>query len=378
MKSYRILLVGGGTGGHITPLVAVAEQLKILPAPSDSTLEIEMLGDTSLLKESARSLGVRSHSILAPKVRSYASILNILDFFKFPIGFFQSLFHVWRFMPDVVFAKGGYASLLPVLIAKLFLIPVLLHDSDAIPGKTNIFLGKFADTVFLASPAAISYFYSQKIQVVGNPIRSEIVQSSTIPPAQARQSFQLDHTLPTLLITGASQGAQPINDIILLALPQLVAKYQIIHQCGPNNLTGLQKSIDDIVKEEANEHGEQIKARYRLFGTLDTHQMANAYAASDVVISRAGSTIYECAILGKPTILIPLPHAASDHQMANAKELEKFGGVIIEQSNLTPHILLNEIDQCMMRKEEITQKIKQFSQSDAAEKIAQTLMSFGS
>lgn len=372
--SYRILLVGGGTGGHVYPLVAVAEQARQVAQQKNITLELEFMGDGDVLRTSATELSLPCVAILSPKWRRYFSVLNFTDLFKFPIGLVQSLYSMWRFMPDCVFAKGGYSSFLPLLAAKLYNIPIYLHDSDAIPGKTVVMLSKLARKIFLASPAAQQYFPPAKTEVVGNPLRSGLLQSG-FDRADALKSFQLDPSLPSILITGGSQGAQTINNVLLLALAQIVEKYQIIHQCGTANYKDISQKVKKLTAEGSDGYGSLIEQRYRAYPAFNTTQMAQAYQAADLVISRAGSQIYELAALGKPTIVIPLANAASNHQLANAQELARYGGVIIEESNLTPHILLFEIDRTYADRVQIAEKIKGFTNVDAATRIAGQLFS---
>ena len=362
--AYKVLLVGGGTGGHIYPLIAVAEELK------DS--EIKFLGSGDLLKQVASEAGFEAILILSSKWRRYFSFQNFVDIFKFPVGFFQALFQVWLFMPDIIFAKGGYASFLPALAGKIFAVPIVIHESDSIPGKVNVLLSKWARKVFLSFESSKKYFNESKCEVVGNPVRRGLLAGGD--KSVALNAFSLNPAKPAVLITGASQGAQKINEVLALALVELTKDFQVIHQSGPKNYDEMNKQITSIIKEGKDIFGSQIQSNYRLYSLLDQNQLALAYAASDVIVSRASSQVFEIAAVGKPAIVVPLKNSAGDHQLSNAREFAKFGATVIEEDNLTPHILINEIQKAFENCTELSQKIKQFSKPDAANKIAQFLL----
>ncbi len=371
--AYKVLLVGGGTGGHIYPLVAVAEELKNSVALSGGEPpEIKFAGSGDLLKQVASEAGFEAVLIFSSKWRRYFSFQNFVDIFKFPVGFFQALYHIWRFMPDAIFAKGGYASFLPVLAGKIFGVPIVIHESDSIPGKVNVLLGKWARKIFLAFDGAKKYFNESKCEVVGNPVRKGLLEGGD--KSAALSAFNLNPAKPAVLITGASQGAKKINEVLALALVELTKEFQVIHQCGPKNYDEMNKQVTSVIKEGKDVFGSQIQSNYRLYPLLDPSQLALAYAASDVVVSRASSQVFEIAVVGKPVIVVPLKNSATDHQLSNAREFAKFGATVIEEDNLTPHILINEIQRAFENRAELSQKIKQFSKPDAANKIAQYLL----
>ena len=159
----RILLVGGGSGGHVYPVVAVADALK-----EKGDVELLLLGDDKFMGQavkeslSAQAGGIEFRPVLSGKFRRYFSPMNLLDVFKFPVGLFQSLWHIFWFMPDVVFAKGGYVSILPALVAKLYLIPLYIHESDSVPGLANRILGRMANKIFISFQISAAYFNAAK------------------------------------------------------------------------------------------------------------------------------------------------------------------------------------------------------------------------
>lgn len=370
--AFRIMLAGGGTGGHVYPLVAIAEELIRQTPIAGKNVEIQFIGDGDLMADAARELKITYRRVLAPKWRRYFSVWNFVDILKAPIGLVQSFFFVWWFMPDVMLVKGGYAAFLPALAAKLVAVPLVVHESDSVPGKVNAWWGRHSRRVFLAFEHARKYFRPDRTEVIGNPIRPAVITHFEKP--QALAAFQLGTGKPVIFISGGSQGAKIVNDVVLTGLVELVKKYSVIHQCGAQNYAAVDAQLKAIVKEEATTYAAVIQASYRLQGSLDEKLMAQAYSAADVIVSRAGSAIFELAAVGKPVIIIPLKGAAQNHQLHNAREFEQFGAVVLEEDNLTPHILLNEIARCYEHREEISTKIRAFAKPDAAAIIAKELL----
>ena len=372
--SYRILLLGGGSGGHVFPLIAVAEALKEKSQQEGIPLELMVLGEGKFMEEAAVEAGLNFKPILAGKLRRYFSPLTILDIFKMPVGFFQALWHVFRFMPDIVFAKGGYASLPGALAAKLYFIPLLAHESDSIPGLANRILGKLAKTVFVSFNSSQKYFKAGKTVLTGNPVRKELLTGDRMA---AMAKFGLNPGLKTILVIGGSQGAQKINRIILDSLVMVVKDFQVLHQCGESQYQSIKTEIEKLIKEGEGEYADSLKNNYKLYPFFSEKEMAMVYAASDIIISRAGAgSIFEIAILGKPAIIIPITNSSSDHQLENALEFSKFGAAMIEEENLTPHIIINQIQSILEpdKYNSIGEKLKTFATPDAADKIASALL----
>ncbi len=368
----RILLVGGGSGGHVYPVIAVANALK-----ERGGVELLLLGDDKFMRPAAQENGISFRSIMSGKFRRYFSPLNFLDIFKFPVGLFQSLWYIFWFMPDVVFAKGGYLSVLPVLVAKLYLIPVYIHESDSVPGLANKFLGRLANKIFISFQISSAYFDQTKTALTGNPVRRELLTGDRI---EAAKLFNLSPDKKTIFIYGGSQGAQKINDIVLESLVMMVGKdLQIIHQCGNSQYDMVKKLVDKFVKEGEGGYGDAITQNYRLEPFLDLNKIRAVYALTDVTVSRAGAgSIFEIALLGKPAILIPLStNSSRGEQITNAIELAKYGAVMIEEENLTPHIVLSQIEYLLRPEnyETASQRIKSFATPEAAVKIAEAILS---
>jgi len=362
----RILFTGGGSGGHVFPLVAVARQLK------KENAELYFLGfgkySDYLTKE-----GIKVTKILSGKLRRYFSVQNILDIFKFPLGIIQCLWYLLVYMPDVIFSKGGYDSMPVVLVGWLYRIPIVIHESDIVPGLANRIAGFFCQRIAVSFKVAESYFPAKKTALVGNPIRLEVVRKclSSNPEdiEKAKQDFGIIGGKPIIFVFGGSQGAKKINDAILGLSQELLPKYEIIHQCGTKNHKEVKEWTDKMITLK----------NYHLFPFLDEDQMANAYLLADLVVSRGGAgSIFEIAACKKPSILIPLSQSAFDHQTGNSFEYARFGAtIVLEENNLTRNIFITQVSK-VLNSTEVQDKLKksaeQFSQLEAGQKIAQSLV----
>ncbi len=335
------------------------------------------MGDGPYAKRAAQEAGIRFSNITAPKLRRYTSVGNVFDVFKIPVALVQSLWKMFWFMPDVVFAKGGYTCAFPTLAARFFLIPVYLHESDSVPGLSNRMLAKRSSLVFTAFPSADEAFrqMNRPTMLVGNPIRTEL---AGIERTAAHQALQLDPTRKTIFITGGSQGAQQLNVIVLNGLVQMVQKgWNLVHQAGERNFADVQKTVQQYLAEGKESYAPLIGAQYRVYPFLDQGQMAIALAAADVVVSRAGAeALSEIAFLGKPCIVVPLVGSAGDHQVENARELAQYGAVVVDGANATAGIVMAQIEHLLdpQISAQVSQTIKQFAHADAADKIAQVLL----
>ena len=301
----RILLTGGGSGGHVYPLIAVAEELQKQAVQKSIELELRFVGADGLIRDAASSIGIKSQVIAAPKWRRYTSAENFTDILKAPLGLLQAAAYVWSYMPDLIFSKGGYDSFFPALVARIFKIPVIIHESDVMPGKANLWVGKWAKKIFVAFDSARSYFPQGRAELSGNPIRGGLLNLSE--RSVAAPAFSLDVGMPIVLITGGSRGAQVINEALLLSLVELTKKFQVIHQSGLENYNEVNAQILNIVKEGEGTYGKNIADNYRLYPGFNLEQMALAYSAADVVVSRSGAaSIFEVSAVGKPVVMIPL------------------------------------------------------------------------
>lgn len=367
----KILLTGGGSGGHFYPLIAVAESIKeIVKKDNLISPQIYFMSDNPYDAEALIENDITFVSIPAGKMRLYSSISNFFDIFRTAFGVIVALKKVFSIYPDVIFSKGAYASF-PVLMAgKLLRIPVIIHESDSVPGKTNLWAGKFAKKIAISYPDTIKYFIDQeKVAYTGNPLRKAILN---INKTGAHEYFNLEKSVPTILIIGGSLGAKMINERVLEALPKLVEKYQIIHQTGKKNVLEVSQTAEIILTNNTN------KNRYRIFDYLNDLTLTMAAGACDLVITRAGSTIFEIASWGTPSIVIPITETNGDHQRINAYAYARSGAAsVIEESNLTTNVLIGEIDRILQDKklqEKMSVAAKGFTHPDAANKIAREII----
>ena len=282
---------------------------------------------------------------------------------------------VWKIflvMPDVIFSKGGYGAVPGIIGAILFRIPLIIHESDSIPGTVNTFAGHFATRIGIAFPAAATFFPKEKTALVGIPIRKRIFGGNK---EQAKENLSIFSDVPVIGIMGSSQGSQRINETVLGILKELTDEFEILHQTGEKNFEEV-KGEGFVTIEFGH------KERYHPIGFLDEQHMREFYAASDLIISRASaSSIFEIAAWVKPAILIPLSTAAQEHQLKNAYDYASIGAAeIIEEGNLTPHILLGEIKGLIQNKERMhrmSEAAQRFSRIDAAEIIAREILRLG-
>ncbi|MEK7125245.1 MAG: UDP-N-acetylglucosamine--N-acetylmuramyl-(pentapeptide) pyrophosphoryl-undecaprenol N-acetylglucosamine transferase [Patescibacteria group bacterium] len=372
--AFRVLLVGGGSGGHAFPLVAVAQSLRAMGQARGVNAELLLFGQKGFLNTAAREHHIAFKNILAPKFRRYFSLLNLWDLVKAPFALAQSLWHIFWFMPDVVFSKGGYDSVMPVFVAWLYRIPVFVHESDIVPGFANRISAAFARLVFISFAGTARHFPGKTTMLVGNPVRKDLLTGDIVA---ALEYFKLRPGIRTILVLGGSQGAQEINTIMVASLVMLTNSYQVIHQCGTSQYGVVKSQTDQLIHDGKASFGPGLQDRYRLFSFLDAKELTLAYTLADMVISRAGAgSLSEIAVLGKPAIVVPIAESAGNHQLLNAQEFAKFGGIVVEGANMTPHILINQIQALFepTRYAAVSQRIREFAKPQAADMIAQTLL----
>ncbi len=367
----KILLTGGGTGGHFYPLIAIAEELNEL-ADKEKIIKLKLyyMADSPYDKRLLFENGITYIAVPAGKMRTYFSIRNFFDIFTAGIGAFYGLLNMFFIYPDVVISKGGYVAFPAVLAAKLLRIPVIIHESDSAPGRVNVWTAKFAKRIAVSYPEAADYFPKEKTAHSGQPIRKEILHPT---PDGTFEFFKLDPNIPVIFIVGGSLGAEIINNTILEILPALLSKYQVIHQTG-------EKNIDDVIARSnlEMEHNPNI-SRYRPIAYLDNLSTKMAAGCATLIISRAGSMIFEIASWGVPSIIIPITNSNADHQRKNAFNYARSGACdVIEEANLIPDVLASEIDKLISNKEKLAQmkgRALAFATPNAAEKIAQEALS---
>ncbi len=340
----RILLTGGGSGGHFYPIIAIAHELNEI-ARENKLISPELYYmstdpyNESLLYEN----NIKFEKVSAGKIRREMSpkniLLNTMDMVETFFGVLHAIWRMFVIYPDVVFGKGGYASFPALFAAKILRIPVVIHESDSEPGKVNKWASKFAKRIAISYPEAINYFKKEKTAYTGNPIRREIEEGLS---AGSAEFFGFDKNVKTVLVLGGSQGARFINQAIMDALPTMVERYQVIHQTGQRNFDVIKETAEVVLSNSKN------KSRYKPMAYLDLLNLRMAAGLADIVISRAGSTIFEIASWGKPSIIVPIPEPTSHDQRKNAYSYARTGAsVVIEERNMAPGVLLSEIERIL-------------------------------
>lgn len=373
----RIVFTGGGTGGHFYPIIAVAEAVRDI-VKENKLLEPELyfFGPNVFDERALFDLGITYVKTPAGKMRRYFSLLNVTDTIKTAIGFVKTLFALYQKYPDVIFSKGGYGAAPTLLAARVLNIPVVAHDSDAVPGRGTLYAARFAEKIALSYDEATKFFseaQKKKIAVTGNPVRKDAMS-----PAHdgVFEFLELEKNVPVVLILGGSTGAEAINDVVIAALPDLIQRYQIVHQTGNANF----KLVTETAKVVLDKN--ERRYRYKAFPYLNTLALKMAAGASELVISRAGSgAIAEIALWGKAAIIIPIPEAVSRDQRANAYAYARAGAcVVLEQANLAPHLLVSEIDRLFTNpksRNDMADAAKKFAKPNAARAIAEALLKVG-
>jgi len=366
----KILFTGGGTSGHIFPIIAIARELRVIYPKKD--LKLFYLGpkdDFSNISLKQEDFVVKT--IVSGKIRRYFSLQNIVDIlFKIPFGVIQSIFLLPIINPDVIFSKGGSGSVSVTIAAKILNFPIFLHESDVVPGLSNRITSKWAKKIFTSFPKT-EYFDPEKAIVTGNPIRREILNGDK---KIAGEIFNLTLSKPIILIIGGSQGAQAINDFILLVLNNLLKDYEIIHVTGRQNVKSAESEA--LVVEDKG-----LDKFYHPIGFLDEEKIKHAYKTADLIISRSGSgSIFEIAAVGKPSILIPLPSAAANHQSKNAYVYAETGAsIVVEQDNLTPNFFIENLELMLFHPEklqEMSDAALGFAKPLAARAVAREILEF--
>jgi UDP-N-acetylglucosamine--N-acetylmuramyl-(pentapeptide) pyrophosphoryl-undecaprenol N-acetylglucosamine transferase len=365
----KILFTGGGTGGHFYPIIAVAEELnKMVDEKKIANVRLYYFSDAPYDEEALFENQIIFKEIKTGKLRTYFSMQNFFDIFKTIGGVIKAFFAVFELYPDVVFAKGAYASFPTLFAARVLSIPVVIHESDAAPGRVTAWAGKFAKFIAVSYRESFQFFPKDRTAHVGQPVRPELEH----PSAGGLEYLQLESGVPVIFILGGSSGAQIINEAILGILPELVQKYQIVHQTGKNLFDDVQKRSDHILKDS------EFKSRYKPFPFLNVLAMRMAAGVASVVISRAGSTIFEIASWGVPSIIIPFTVSNNDHAKKNAFAYARAGGcIVVEEKNLTPHVILSEVERItsdLLLHDKMSADAKAFYEPNAAKKIAEKVL----
>ncbi|MGA0556937.1 undecaprenyldiphospho-muramoylpentapeptide beta-N-acetylglucosaminyltransferase [Larkinella sp. VNQ87] len=358
----RVIISGGGTGGHIYPAIAIANELKTM----DPTTELLFVGAEGKMEmEKVPRAGYRIIGLPVVGIKRQLTLENLAFPFKLGRSFLRAQEVVREFRPDVAVGVGGYASGPVLLAASLKGIPTLIQEQNSYAGLTNKLLSRRASTICVAYPGMEAFFPAKKIKMTGNPVRTDIMQAVG-KRAEGLAFFGLEPNRKTLLIIGGSQGARTINESIEKDLSILVrAGYQVVWQTGPLFIKRARKAITDAGA-----------TRIKAFDFI--YEMDMAYAAADVVVSRAGAlSVSELCLVEKPAILVPFPAASEDHQTKNAMSLvnRKAAWLVNDRSaliDLVPTALKLLADQ--EQQHVLSRQIRELARPKAAREIAEEVL----
>ena len=355
-----MIIAGGGTGGHIFPAIAIANALK----KKDSSVEILFVGAKGRMEmEKVPQAGYKIEGLDIAGFNRSSLIKNIGLPFKLIKSFFQVRNIVKRFNPDAAIGVGGYSSFPVLRFAQAKGIPTFIHESNSFAGKSNILLGKKATKIFIATDGMERFFPREKILITGNPVRSTISQS-VVTRTEGIKFFGLDENKKTVFAVGGSLGAKSINEAISRHLDELLnAGLQVIWQTG---------------KPYAAEAKERVKGKSFVSASEFITQMDCAYAAADIVVSRAGAmAIAELCVVKKPVLFVPYPYAAEDHQTVNATNLvSKNAALMVKDSEAIDKVVptIIELANDSNRQNELKRNIGMLAVTDADKRIAEEVL----
>jgi UDP-N-acetylglucosamine--N-acetylmuramyl-(pentapeptide) pyrophosphoryl-undecaprenol N-acetylglucosamine transferase len=364
----KIGLVGGGTGGHFYPLLAVAEELRI----SETKPEMYYFGPSPFDKDKLEDYEITYVRCPAGKIRRYFSIQNFLDLFRIFFGFFVAIIKLYNIYPDVIFSKGGFTSVPILWAARVLMIPVVIHESDAVPGRANKIASKQARYIAIAYDDAALHFPEEKTALVGIPLRAEFKNL----PENPFEQLGIPSDKPLIYVTGGSLGADRLNRFLLDSLDELLPHYRIFHQTGTANFKSHSLAVKSLHQDSF------LLENYYVVDTVDAKTVAALMSAASLVVTRAGSTtLFEIAYVGKPSIVVPIPEDISRDQRTNAYAYARTGAaVVIEEKNMSDDLLEKEIRSIITDLERYTamsQAARSMYIDGSAKKIADILISIG-
>lgn len=361
-RAYRILIGGGGTGGHVFPAIAIADALKERD-PKTEFLFVGALGKLEM--EKVPEAGYSIEGLPVTGFQRRVTLKNFTFFYKLMVSMVSSRRIVRRFNPDVAVGVGGYASGPILKAAARKGIPILIQEQNSYAGVTNRLLARSAKAICVAYEKMDRYFPADKLVITGNPVREQVVKLKS-DPKQYRKEFQLEEGKKICLMVGGSLGARTLNQSFLAGLNKLDREdLQVLWQCG--------RYYHEEVKEKLRASGLKNIRLEPFISRMDL-----AYEAADIIVSRAGAiSISELCLVGKPVILVPSPNVAEDHQTRNAEALlRKTAALMVSDAEATEKLvdcMLGLMEDDKLRKE-LSTNIKQLGISDASQRIADEVL----
>ncbi len=370
----KVLISGGGTGGHIYPALAVATQLR-----DNYNADILYLGsDDGLETELVPAAGFRMATVKAGKLQRYLSWRTVTGVARVPVGMVQAVGIVRAFRPQIAFTSGGYVAVPSGLASRLNGVPLLMHQQDVPPNLSNRLIAPLATRISVAFADSLRYFPANKTLHLGNPVREAILEVRKTAPEQARAQLDLAPELPLLLVTGGSQGARHLNQVVVRALPELLSFCQVLQISGKKLHAETQAQAASLLADM----DEVTRKRYHLVPYM-SDEMPLALHAADLVVCRAGAaTLSELAVLEKPSILVPLPPAlGGSPQEANAATFaRKQAAEVVRNDSLNHELLVQRVKDiiskpaCLLAMREA---LRGFAQLEATEQIVAEVLRLG-
>lgn len=354
----KILLTGGGTGGSVVPVLAIYDELK--KSSPDLNFEVRWIGTAEgpekFLMDREK---IPFKAIKWGKLRRYWSWQNFIDPFFIKYGFFQSLFYLIKWRPDIVITAGSFVSVPVVCAAWVLRVPILVHQLDMRPGLANKIMSYFATVVTVTFEKSLED-YGRKAVRTGNPVRG-IMSTLNMSKKEAIEKLGFRKDIPIILILGGGTGSDFINKMVLENLTELLKKFQIVHITGKDRMNTADKNFD--------------LPNYKAFEFLDTTGMLKSFTAAELVISRCGiGVLTELSHLGKPAILIPMPDS---HQEENAQVFaDKKGAIVLNQKEIDARIFMDNILNIFSNQElraELSKNIQGIIKTNAGGKIAEEI-----
>lgn len=382
-RPFRLIVTGGGTGGHTYPALTAIRTLHARLAANGSTLDVLWIGTpTGLEARVAPAEGIPFTTVATGKIRRSSNPLkmmspaNMRDMARVPLGVAQARKIVSGFQPDVVLATGGYVAVPAGLAAKMCRRPLVLHEQTVRLGLANRKLAGSATRIAVSSESTLPLLpeaVRPAAVVTGNPVRPEVLAGHPAKAVEALGLHGFDAHRPTVYVTGGAQGAQQINDVVRESLPWLLEYANVIHQCGPGHV--------DSLRQAAMTLPPQLAGRYYLTGFVGP-ELPDVLALADVVVSRSGAgTLAELTALGKPAVFIPLASSAGNEQAHNARHLEEAGAALALLGEVTADRLRHAVGPLLTdpaRRAAMAERARAHGRPDAADRLVDVILSAAS
>ena len=378
-RPFRLIVTGGGTGGHTYPALTAVRTLQGRLAAIGQALEVLWVGTAGGLEERvAASEGIEFRAVATGKVRRSSNPLklvspaNMKDMGRVPLGVAQARAIVADFGPDVVLATGGYVAVPVGLAAKMCRRPLVVHEQTVRLGLANRMLARAATRFAVSSESTLKLLPESArtaAVVTGNPVRPEVLAGQPDKAVEALGLYGFDRHLPTVYVTGGAQGSQQINTVVRDILPWLLPQANVIHQCGPINVADLRQSAASLPAE--------LAARYLLTGFVGP-ELPDVLALADVVVSRSGAgTLAELTALGKTAVLIPLASSAGGEQAHNARHLADAGAAVALVGEVTAESLREAVGPLLAdphRRIGMAERARSHGRPDAADRLVDVVL----